>query len=323
MTRVFVTGVNGLLGTNLVEDLLDRGFYVRGLIRHISKFQLPNHQNLELVEGGLFDDCSQVLKDMDVVIHTAAETRQNLIHYSNYSAINYDATLQLFNTAIQCGCKKFIFVSTANTRGFGSLADLGNEEQEIKPPFNTSCYAKSKLEAESHLLQIPTKMELFIINPGFMLGSYDAKPSSGKIILMGMNKRVVFYPPGGKNFVHVKDVSQGIINCMLKGKRGERYLVTNENLTYHQFFKKLHSITHQKPLMLKIPHWFLLMAGLVGSLSQFFGIKSNLNRANMRILGICNFYSNNKSITELGIVYKPIEEGIIDALHYFKKNHIS
>ena len=42
-----------------------------------------------------------------------------------------------------------------------------------------------------------------------MIGAFDTKPSSGRIILFGLKIRLVVCPPGGKNFVHVKDVSKG------------------------------------------------------------------------------------------------------------------
>ena len=58
-----------------------------------------------------------------------------------------------------------------------------------------------------------------------MLGAYDTKPSSGKIILMGLNKKLLFHPPGGKNFVHVRDVAKGLISCLEKGKNGERFVL--------------------------------------------------------------------------------------------------
>lgn len=320
MKKIFVTGSNGLLGTNLTIDLLGNGFIVKGLIRDKSKFQGQNHKNLELIQGDLFDDFTQILKDIDIVIHLAAETNQNLFNYSDYWRINYNATVQLFNTAIQCNVKKFVFVSTANTLGYGSLNDLGTEQKKINFPFDASFYAKSKLEAENYFTQNRDKIDVIIINPSFMLGAYDTKPSSGKIILMGWKKKIIFYPPGGKNFVHVKDVSKGIINSLGKGKNGEKYLIANENLTYSEFFMKLNSITNQNPIMMKIPKQFLIALGCVGDILRFYKIKTSISSVNMKILCIDNFYSNNKSVTELDIEYQPVAFAIKDAINYFQKN---
>ncbi|MGG7036339.1 MAG: NAD-dependent epimerase/dehydratase family protein [Flavobacterium sp.] len=317
MTRIFTTGINGLLGTNLVHDLLENGFRVKGLVRDESKYKGLTHQDLELVEGNLFDDFSSFLEETEVVIHVAAETNPGILDYSGYKKVNCDATMKLFDAAVKCRVKKFIFISTANTLGYGSLINLGSESKEMKSPFDASFYAKSKLEAEKYLLQNNDKIEVVIIHPSFMLGAYDTKPSSGKIILMGWKKKVVFYPPGGKNFVHVKDVSKAIINSLTQGKNSEKYLVVNENLTYSEFFRKLNKETNQNPIMVKVPKPILITAGYLGDMLRFFKVKTSISSLNMKILCINNFYSNEKSRNELGIDYQPIEVAIKDAVNYF------
>lgn len=319
MKNIFATGISGLLGTNLTNDLLESGFSVRGLIRNKSKFKGLKHQSLELIQGNLSDDFSQKLQGIDTVIHIAAETNMTLVNYSDYQKINAKATIQLFKAAIKCKVKKFVFVSTANTLGYGSFNDLGTEQKEMKPPFDLSFYAKSKLEAENYLLQNNDKIEVIIINPCFMLGAYDTKPSSGKIILMGWKKKVIFHPSGGKNFVHVKDVSKAIIKSLTKGKNGEKYLVANENLSYSEFYKKLNCVSEQSPIMIKIPKSILIALGYLGDILRYFKFKTAISSVNMKALCITNFYSNKKSKTEFGIKYQPIEVAINDAINYFKE----
>jgi len=79
--KVFITGANGLLATNIIIELLNLQYHVKGLVRNIHNFRFFNHPNLELDEGdvnhpGSFD---YILKDRDYVIHAAAVTRQNLL----------------------------------------------------------------------------------------------------------------------------------------------------------------------------------------------------------------------------------------------------
>jgi len=319
MKKIFITGLNGLLATNLSNDLLGNGFLVKGLIRNKLKFKGHNHKNLAIIQGDLFDELSPHLNGIDIVIHAAAETNQNLINYSDYRKTNYDATIQLFNTAIECHVKKFIFISTSSTLGYGSINNLGNEQQKIRFPFDNSLYTKSKLEAENYLLQNNDKIEVIIINPSFMLGPYDSKPSSGKIILMAWKKKIIFYPSGGKNFVHVKDASAGIINSLEKGKNGEKYLIANENLSYAEFFSKLNHLTNQNPIMIKIPKQLLIALGYFGDFLRMLNIKTNISSVNMKILCVNNFYSNDKSVTALNIKYRPVDFAIKDAIAYFQK----
>ena len=323
MKRAFVTGISGLLGANLALDLLSEGYHVKGLVRDRSKVSGIHHENLEVIEGGLDADLTEALGGVDVLIHVAAETRQNLFRYSEYLKVNYEATVSLFNTAADSGVKKFVFVSTANTMGFGSLDDPGNENREARHPFTSSFYGRSKSEAERYLLENMDKMDTLIVNPTFMLGPYDNKPSSGRIILMGWKKKIILCPPGGKNFVHVKDVSQGIIRSIDKGRSGEKYLLANENLTYVDFFRKLNSIAQQNATLIRIPRPVLLLGGYFGDLLRSFRIRTSLSSTNMQILCVNNFYSNDKSKRELEIDYKPVEVSIKDALDYFENAYRS
>ncbi|TMU50389.1 NAD-dependent epimerase/dehydratase family protein [Flagellimonas algicola] len=320
MAKVFITGANGLLGTNLCEDLLMAGYNVKGLVRNKQKYVGEPHQRLDLIEGKLFMDFTAVLEDVDYVIHVAAMTDQSIPDYLEYWRINFNATSQLFHAAIKCGVKRFIFVSTANTLGFGSEINPGSEQRKISQLFAASLYARSKWEAEQYLLEHKDRIDTIIVNPTFMIGAYDSKPSSGKIILMCWRKKIVLYPSGGKNFVHVKDVSKGIVRSITEGKNGEKYLLANENLSYKVFFKKVNQLTGQRPLMLKIPNFVLSMLGLVGDTLRRFEIKSNLSSVNMRAVRIDNYFSNKKSIRELGLDYRPVDKAIIDAVEYFKKN---
>ena len=328
MEKIFVTGANGLLGTNLVNILLERGFYVIGLVRNRAKYHGSVSKNLELVEGGLTDDSVEklvpVLMDCDYIVHVAAETSQNLLRYSDYREINYAATVLLFEAAVRCSIKKFIFVSTANTLGYGSRKRgddfhgySGSELASIRAPFDNSLYAQSKREAENYLLANNHRTDVIIVNPTFMLGAYDSKPGSGKIITMFWKKPVIFYPPGGKNFVHVADVADGIIKSLSQGINGEKYLLANENLSYREFFEKMNTQTKRNPLMIKIPALVLLFLGFIGDILRIFRIKTSISPVNMKILCISNFYSNKKSVLELNITYQPIDKAISDAIKYF------
>lgn len=321
MKKVLLTGISGLLGINLANELLTGGYYVKGLIRNISNFKGILHQNLELIECDLFDDLTPFCQGCDYIIHSAAETRQNLTRYAEYREINCNATIQLFNTGLKCKVSRFVFISTSNTLGYGSLEDPGSEIKEIRYPFSELFYAKSKLEAENYLLKNQSQSDVVIIYPGFMLGAFDTKPSSGKIILMGWKKKFLFYPPGGKSFVHVKDVAKAIVSSLENAGNGEKYLVVNENLSYADFFRKLNRVTNQNPVMFKIPGMVLIGLGYLGDLIRFFNIRTNISSVNMRALCTKNFYSNKKSISELRIQYNPIESAIEDAVGYFRDKY--
>ena len=67
-----------------------------------------------------------------------------------------------------------------------------------------------------------------ILNPTFMLGSYDSGPSSGAMLVALYHRKVPGYTGGGKNYICAKDVAVTLANALTKGRIGECYILGNE-----------------------------------------------------------------------------------------------
>jgi len=318
-SRVFVTGANSLLATNTIVELLSQGFKVLGLLRNIEKYIGPKHKNLSLIEGDILNDydLDKALIDCQYAIHIASLTDQNRLNYSDYEVVNVFGAKKVITACVRNNIKKIVYISTANVFGYGNLTNLGNEEMSIKKPFVSSYYAQSKFQAQKEILNYSDVIETIIVNPTFMIGPYDAKPSSGKIIVMGMKNKVVFCPPGGKNFVSVTDVSRGVIKALINGKNKEAYILANENLTYKEFFIKLRKQVQNKFLIIQLPKTLLLTLGYFGNILRSFGIQTDISNTNMKILCVNNYYSNEKSVNKLEMQYEPIDMSVSKALKWF------
>lgn len=319
---VFVTGASGLLGINVIEDLLINNYNVIGILRNKNKFPLTESDRLKIIKGDITNPKSyeEALKKSQIVIHIAAITDQNIKDYSVYKSINVDASKVLLGKSIDNNIRTFINVSSANAFGYGSLDNLGDETKPIKAPFDKSLYALSKLEAQNEVLNLGSKnqnIKVVNVNPTFMIGKYDTKPSSGRIVLSAYKKKVIFYPPGGKSFINVKDAAQTITKSISLGKHGESYLLSGENLSYKQFYEKVNKGLNQNSKFVKIPRLLLIAVGYIGSFIRLFGVKTDVSATNLKTLCISNFYSNNKAKENLNHIENPIENGIEDAIEWF------
>ncbi len=323
---LLVTGANSLLGTNTILDLLEHGFEVRGMLRNKSSWKAPLHNKLELFEGNITNqkDTEKALDSCRWVVHTAADTRQNLLKLSDYEEVNINATRNLANACIQNGIEKMIFTGTANAFGHGTYDAPGNEKSQPSWPFTKSLYAQSKIMAQQLVLNTAKKSDstAFIsINPGFMLGPWDVKPSSGQIILMHKNIPLIFCPPGGKNFVHVKDVAKAIRLALAKGKNSEAYLITGTYMRFYDFFKRLNTISGRKKPLLVIPALLLKATGKLGDMLRATGFSLSLSSVNSAILCENPVYSDQKAINELGIDITPIDQTLNDVLDWFDNEY--
>ncbi len=68
-----------------------------------------------------------------------------------------------------------------------------------------------------------------------MLGKWDAKPSSGAILMALQMKRLPGIYPGIKNFVYAGDVARGVYEAVQKKVSG-RYILGGENISLQSFF---------------------------------------------------------------------------------------
>lgn len=280
----------------------------------------------EIFYGEISDaeDVLNAVSGCSYVVHTASVTAQWGVSPEAYQLINYKGTVNVAEACIYHGVEKLIHISTANTIGPGSRDKPADELYSFGLTNISSGYVSSKYIAQQYVLEQVERRGLaaVVINPTFMLGAYDTGPSSGKLILHGINKRFFFYPPGGKNFVAVNDVAAGIANAIERGRTGECYLMAGENLSYREFFQLLRKVSGRRAVMIQIPELLLKMFGILGTLfSMITGRATKLNYSSAYMLCLYNYYSGKKSERDLDISYVPAEKAIEDALQWFRENN--
>jgi len=324
--KVLVTGANGFLGSHLVKKLDEQSFTVRAMVRKGSNLRALDGLNYELFEGRITDkqEVEEAVNGCDYVIHVAAKTSQSPSKLEAFYKPNIESTWLLVGACLKFNVKRFVLVSTANCFGNGSKISPGNEQIPFMPWLKKSGYAYSKWLAQQMVLKETKvhKLDAVVVNPTFMIGENDVKPSSGQIFFHVLKRRVVFYPPGGKNFVDVEAAAQGAVNAMLKGRTGECYLLAGENLSYAAFFRMVAKITNQRSVFISIPSWIIKGLGLVGDiLEKVFKVPVQLTGVNARMLCEGNYYSANKAVNEIDFERIPVEQSIERAILWFQKNN--
>lgn len=326
MTKVLITGANGFLGANLTRELFRMGYEIKVLVRPSADLSAIADIPCEIFFGNIDnkEQVAEAMKGCQLVVHSASVTEQWGIPYETYENINYTGTKYIVDACIAQQVEKFIYVSTAATIGPGTKLQPGNELNGFTLLHLNSGYIMSKYLAQQYVLeQVATKkLPGVVVNPTFMIGPFDTKPSSGKLLLYGLGKKILFYPPGGKNFVHIQDVCKGIVRAIERGKTGDCYLLAGHNLSYREFFRLVHKISDTSAIMIRIPPFLLKFSGLIGSLlGVLTGKPGKLNYTAARLLCLESYYTGKKSERELQVQYKPVEEAIRASLAWFQENN--
>lgn len=320
--KVLVTGATGLLGHRVTMELLRRGHQVNIIVRTTNNIFFDLNA-VRVFKGNFFEyeQLKAAAEGCDAVIHIAAVTDVHLLHYEDYRKINVEGSSQIICVCSELGIRRVVYISSSNTIGFGSKHKPATEDSPFQYPFTRSFYAQSKVEAEELFQQFASAAgeHVIIIHPTFMIGSYDVKPSSGKLLLMGYGKPLLFIPKGGKNFVPVRDVAVAVCNALSLGENGQHYLAAGVNLSFSEYYRLQKEIAGYRQIMIEVPSFLLKILGRVGDLIRFLGIKTEVCTMNLSQLMIQEYYCGQKAVKELDMPQTDLKIAIAEAIDWFKK----
>ena len=213
--KIFITGIAGFLGANLADYYLAKNYKVSGCDNLIGgtldnidtkkvNFFKANCENL--------DEMTKIIKDVDVVIHSAAYPHEGLSSFSPYLICksNYIGSVSVFTAAIQNNVKRIVFCSSMAR--YGNVKPPFREDQEVNP---VDPYGVSKLAAENTLkiLSKTHNIEYNIAIPHNIIGpkqKFD-DPFRNVVSIMTnlilQNRRPIIYGDGKqtRNFSDVDD----------------------------------------------------------------------------------------------------------------------
>jgi dihydroflavonol-4-reductase len=146
-----------------------------------------------------------------------------------------------------------------------SVAALGYNNQKHKPideeyQFNWEIAKKKKkyymLTKRLGDLEVRKAMQkglkCIIVHPGLLYGPGDYANSS-RVILAVKKMGAPTCPPGGTNVIDVRDVARGLVLAMEKGRAGRNYLLSGQNLTFHEITSMIAKKLGKKPPRFKLP----------------------------------------------------------------------
>lgn len=322
--RILITGATGFLGNNLVRALLENGHEVTATIRHSSDPRPLTGLDVEKRHVDLSDaaEVNLAVSNADLLIHVAAMIHVGWKKLEESRQVNVHST-SLLAAAARRNNIRMIHVSTVDT--LAAAKDVGDvvDESRQEPTKPECAYVVSKREAEQVVLdQVKLGLDGVIVNPGFMVGPWDWKPSSGKMMLTLSKIPILFFTPaGGCSVVDVRDVADGIVSAMTHGRSGERYILAGENMTYLELWRMMANVMNKRPPVKGLSNWLASCVGSVGDLfAKISGRESELNSAALKLGQMFHWYSSQKAEQELGYRIGNVEDALQDAWEWFKKN---
>ena len=320
---ILLLGATGLLGQNLLKMLLQKGRSVRVVVREGSSIdpEVFAAGPVDVIQGSILNDT--VLERADrgctQVVNCAGVTDMSLSRPEDYRPVNTELPLRLARLLDEGSGGVMVDVSSANTVCPGTAEQPSNEDTPFGGPFAASLYARSKRESEKLLLDFAEthrRTRVVILLPGFMIGPYDSKPSSGKLLNAGWRKPVMAAPPGGKSFIDARDVAAAIIGALDNPLAQGRYLTTGKALTLKDFYELQARVCGYSQKCFTLPRRLCLGVGSVGDRIESHGKQTSVTSRNIRQLLIEEYYDDSRARKELGMPSTPLEQSIKDYFEY-------
>jgi dihydroflavonol-4-reductase len=321
---ILVTGAAGHIGNVLVRQLLADGSQVRALILPEEDTHSLDGLNIELVQGNVLDPASlqRAMQGVEVVYHLAGiisimPGRDELMR-----SVNIQGTKNILEAARQSRVKRMLYTSSihALSRNCEGVID---EHIPFDPHNEAGEYDRTKAEASVAVLEaVRNGLDAVIVCPTGVIGPYDYRRSEvGELLREWMQKKVHVLVEGAYDFVDVRDVARGMILAVQKGRRGEVYILSGEQIQLNRMKQLVQKAMGFTTATINIP---LRLARLVARVSPLY---YRLTRQTPKFTAysletVCSnsVISSAKAKRELGYQTRPLFKTIADTIQWWREN---
>jgi dihydroflavonol-4-reductase len=321
---ILVTGGAGFIGSHLVSRLLDRGDTVRVLELPEARVAHLPLDRIELVRGDIRDRraVEHAVKDCAEVYHLAANPHLWSQQRGLFRKVNYQGAVHVIEAALQAGVRRVLHTSTESILTRVRQTGPIGEDQHVTMADVVGPYCRSKFLAERYAFRLARAgAPVLIANPTLPIGpgDYGRSPPTQMILDFCLGKRRE-YLDAELNLIDVRDVAEGLIRVMERGRPGRRYLLGHENLSIRALFALLARLTGVPEPRWRVPYALALAAAYANEfladvwthrppVATVTGVK--LTRRTMH-------FDARRSLDELKLQPRPVAESLADAVSWFR-----
>ena len=332
MKKIFITGATGFIGSNLACKLANQGYTVHALMRASSNISSIKHENIKLFQGDLLDAnaIETAIKGCSQVYHLAAYAKNWAHDKMHFHKINVEGTENILRAAKNNSVQKIVCTSTSLVFGPSNGKDVDESGMSNANPYTD--YERSKITEEEIIHQFVNEgMNISTVYPTrvFGPGLLNESNSVTQMILKYLDGKWRLTLSDGNavgNYVFVDDVAEAHINAMKYGKKGSKYIIGGDNISYNDFFKEIDKIIGKHRIMLNVPAAVaLLHSKIEESLANRFTRYPTITPGWVKMFLDDWAFSSNKAIDEINYKITPLQNALKQTIEWIeqhkKKNH--
>ena len=327
---IFVTGSAGHVGANLVRRLLDDGARVRVLLRREDNNEALDGLDVERAFGDIRDPGAtrNALEGCQGVYHCAAKVSTiegNRAHRRSVYECNVVGTRNVLQAARDVEAGRVVVTGSLSAVGY-DLDDPSapsDETMQFYPMERTMPYERSKALVEHECWRAAaTGQDVVVATCCAVVGPADFFPSRlGRTLCDYTNGKLRAYVDGGFEFVAARDIVEGHVLCMQRGRSGEKYIFSTEFKTISDILDLYEEVSGIPRPRRRIPVRLMLGFSEVASfyLSRFHpGFPQRFTPGAIRLLQKRRHADTSRARRELGYQPTTIRAAVHEAyaFHY-------
>ncbi|HEV3165102.1 MAG TPA: NAD-dependent epimerase/dehydratase family protein [Isosphaeraceae bacterium] len=323
--RVCVTGGTGMLGFQLVEQLLGLGAHVRVLaLPPTTAHPIHARRTVTKFFGDVRDPDTvrAATEDCPVVFHTAGVVAVWKSALAYMQSVHVDGTRTLLENVESDA--RVVHTSSIVTIGASRRPDLLTEDSPFDLHDLRVDYVHAKRASEQVALNAAGDgQDVVITNPAYLVGPEDhGRSVMGRFCVRFWKGRILLIPPGGFSLVDVRDVARGQLLAAEHGQPGRRYVLGGENHTFHTFLSLLAEAAGLSPRLLPpVPWWTLsALAGLSECRAKLTSKEPYPSFQHVCLNRYYWFYRSDRAADELGYRYRPLADCLEDTYRWYVNN---
>jgi len=322
-----VTGGAGFIGSHLVQRLLAGGEPVRVLEHPAAVVSHLPLERIELVRADIRDSGAirNMVRGCDRVYHLAADPNLWRRNRCEYDQINHIGTLNVLRAALDSGASHVLYVSTESILTSdefhgGAVESLRFREEDMIGP-----YCLSKFRAEQAVFQLAEAgAPVIVCSPTLPIGPGDRNQTPPtRLSVAFCQGKIPAYLDCRVNLIDVRDVAEGLVRAMQRGRPGVRYLLGGHNYRLIEWLQVLGQIVNRPAPQWTIPYPVALAIGWFNELWADH-ISHRMPMATVtgvRLTKRTMHFDPSETFAELGLQPRPIAESATDAVRWYREQH--
>jgi len=327
--RVYlVTGAAGFLGGTVCRQLVERGESVRA-------FVLPNDKAIkyvpaeaQVVEGDLTD-----MESLERLFDVPQEREVIVMHIASIVTVNPEFNQKVYDVNVggtkniidlcrsRRNVKKLVYCSSTGCIPELPKGEAIKEIDHYSPEGLRDCYSQTKAVATQAVLDAASDgLNACVVFPSGILGPEDfAVGHTTKVLAQIINGEMSAAIDGSFNLCDVRDLAAGVIGAADKGRKGECYILGNDEVSFKEFSDMIAQESGCRKVGFFLPgklaYW---LAGKMEKRASRKGGKPQMTSYAVWNLIRNNVFDSSKAREELGYHTRPYCETIHDEVSWMK-----